>query len=84
MSVDDKFRLSTWYGYFATTLEQVADARWIFMNDIRQFITLVMVLFLTAGFLYSYALQAAPEPLAVCSVVLSLIVLLFAFCHMGD
>src|SRR5262245_54593070 len=45
-----------WEGYLASTLEQIATARSIFMNDGRELLTLMLIIFVGAGIVAFQAL----------------------------
>jgi len=68
---------TAWHAYVASTLKHLTDARRIFMDDVRQFVTLTLVLFLGSGLLGSYTLQFVTTPLEACILYCSALIVLF-------
>lgn len=69
---------STWLGYLASSIEQVANARSIFMDDVRHLTTLILAIFVGAAII---AAQAISLPIVESIVLLTAAIgiILFVF-----
>ncbi|QDV43811.1 hypothetical protein Enr13x_36710 [Stieleria neptunia] len=64
-------------GYLANSLDQITNARSIFMDDARQLITLTLVLFVAAGLLASFGASDSVSPTEAGVMFAAAIVLVF-------